>query len=347
MLTLYSETHIHHRGADEWVDGKLAPYLESPERAFSILDSIRARQFELRIAEPSIDAMALRRVHDGDYVDFVADAWNQWVASGQTGHAVARVWPLRERLENIPASIDARLGIYSCDSLAPIMAGTFTAALDSANVAVSAADALRAGVPSAFALCRPPGHHAGANFMGGYCYFNNSAIAAQRLLDMGSHPVAILDVDYHHGNGTQDIFYARSDVLVASIHADPTHEYPFFGGYASECGTGAGTGFNLNLPLPMGSDWSAYHPALQAACSRIRASGCDALVVSLGLDTAANEPISTFRLETPDYEAMGTLIGQLQLPTVVVLEGGYAMESLARNALNVLDAIETQLRRSG
>ncbi|MEO6898091.1 MAG: histone deacetylase family protein, partial [Caldimonas sp.] len=187
---------------------------------------------------------------------------------------------------------------------------------------------------------RPPGHHAGADFMGGYCFLNNAAVAAQGLLEAGSARVAILDVDYHHGNGTQSIFYERADVLFASVHGDPLTEYPFYLGHADETGLGAGEGFNLNLPLPARSTVETWFAALDAACARIVRHRADALVVSLGLDTFVGDPISTFALATSDYLRLGEQLARLGLPTVFVLEGGYAAAELGVNAANVLAAYE-------
>jgi acetoin utilization deacetylase AcuC-like enzyme len=176
--------------------------------------------------------------------------------------------------------------------------------------------------------------------MGGYCYLNNAAIAAQYLVDQGRTPVAVLDVDYHHGNGTQEIFYDRGDVLFVSLHADPRVEYPYFLGYADERGTGEGLGSTRNYPLPFGTAWDTYAPALDAACQDIAAFGPGALVVSLGVDTYEHDPISQFRLQTADFSAMGTRLAALRLPTLFVMEGGYAVENIGVNAVNVLTGYE-------
>jgi len=176
--------------------------------------------------------------------------------------------------------------------------------------------------------------------MGGYCYLNNAAIAAQAFLDQGRRKVAILDVDYHHGNGTQDIFYARNDVLFASIHGDPQAEFPFFLGYADETGEGAGLGYNFNYPLPAGSDWTAWSAALDQACERIAGFDADVLVVSLGVDTFKDDPISQFKLDSPNYLAMGERIARLGKPTLFVMEGGYAVAEIGINAVNVLEGFQ-------
>ena len=196
------------------------------------------------------------------------------------------------------------------------------------------------GEQYAFSLCRPPGHHATVDYCGGYCYLNNSALAAQSLLDAGRSRVAVLDVDYHHGNGTQSIFYGRDDVLTISLHADPDLEYPFFLGYADERGEGGGLGCNVNYPLPFGTDWAAYAPVLDDALGKIREFGPEALVVALGLDTFAGDPTTFFGIETAEYAHMGRAIGSLGLPTLVVLEGGYCVEHIGANTVTFLSGLK-------
>ena len=218
---------------------------------------------------------------------------------------------------------------------------------------MSAAQAVLAGDRAAFSLSRPPGHHAGVDFFGGYCFLNNAALATQYLLDAGVsaaggtaatgrgvaiQKVAVLDVDYHHGNGTQAIFYDRPDVFFASIHGDPRTEYPFYLGHSDERGAGAGLGANLNLPLPRGTDYAAWSVALESALAAITQFGADALVVSLGLDTFGGDPISGFHLTTDDYLRMGERLQGVGLPTVLVFEGGYATSDIGVNAANVLQA---------
>jgi acetoin utilization deacetylase AcuC-like enzyme len=189
------------------------------------------------------------------------------------------------------------------------------------------------------ALTRPPGHHAGPNYMGGYCFINNAAVAAQALRDGGLQRVAVLDVDYHHGNGTQTCFYERSDVLTASIHGDPRTEYPFFLGHADERGHDAGEGFNLNLPLPRGTGFDVWWAALQTALQAVADFAPQALVVPLGLDTFEGDPISGFKLRSADYLQLGRAIAQLRLPTVLTFEGGYAVAEVGMNTVNVLEGL--------
>ncbi len=203
-------------------------------------------------------------------------------------------------------------------------------------MALSGAKAVAEGEAGAFALTRPPGHHAAGDLFGGYCYLNNGAIAAQWLADRGLKP-AILDVDYHHGNGTQAIFYGRDDVLFCSLHADPATDYPHYAGFADECGDGRGEGATLNLPMPRETEWATYAQALARASAAITDFGADVLLVSLGLDTYEHDPISFFRLRTEDYLRMGTAIAKIGKPTLFVFEGGYHIESLAENTTNVLE----------
>ena len=295
---------------------------------------------------PDVDsAPQLARIHTPRYLDFLRTAWDQWVAL-DAGNAELQpfpsVWPVRTLRSDIePDDFTAKLGLYSMDNGTPLTAGTWTAAKTGADCAVNAAHALRLGERATFALTRPPGHHAGSDFFGGYCFLNNAALAAQHLLDDGARKVAILDIDYHHGNGTQSIFYARSDVLFASVHADPRSEYPFYLGHADETGSGAGLGYNVNLPLPAGSTPASWFAALETACLRINMYAPDALVVSLGVDTFVGDPLSHFALQSGDYLRVGERLAHLNLPTAFILEGGYAVKELGINVVNVLEGFET------
>jgi acetoin utilization deacetylase AcuC-like enzyme len=197
-----------------------------------------------------------------------------------------------------------------------------------------------AGAHAAFALCRPPGHHAGADYMGGYCYLNNAAIAAEAARSAGCGRVAILDIDYHHGNGTQDIFLERADVFFASLHADPRSDFPFFWGHGDERGVGEGEGATLNLPLPQGTGLAAYEAALDRALEAIAGFGADLLVCSFGADTFSGDPISFFKLETADYGPVARSIASLGLRTLVVMEGGYAVDALGANVASFLEGLD-------
>jgi acetoin utilization deacetylase AcuC-like enzyme len=235
-----------------------------------------------------------------------------------------------------PRSITGQLGYYAMAGETSISHGTWEAARAAADVALTAAARVKDGARAAFALCRPPGHHAARDMYGGYCFLNNAAVAAQFLRDGGAERVAILDVDFHHGNGTQDIFYDRADVLYVSLHGDPADAFPYFSGYADETGSGAGAGFNLNLPMPPGTEFALWQEALRTALLRIVDFRADALVVSLGVDTFAGDPISFFRLRSEDFLSYGRMIGECALPTMFVLEGGYAVGEIGINVANVL-----------
>lgn len=337
MKIFHSPSHALHHGKGELNDGRLVPCHERPARAEAFLDSVRAGGFG-DLQEPEDHGLApILAVHTEPYVSFLQSAWGDWLEARKVAEDVAPdalplVWPTRTLRQIEPKDIDGRLSYYSFDAGTPVMKGTWEALHAASNTAVSAQKAVSGGERAALSLQRPPGHHAAADLMGGYCYLNFAAIAAQEFLTDGAKRVAILDVDYHHGNGTQSIFYRRGDLLTVSIHADPADEYPYFLGYADETGQGQGEGTTLNLPLPQGTDWTAYDTALMAACARIGEFGAEALVVSLGFDTYEGDPISGFRLKTEDYARMGARIAAFGGPTVLVLEGGYAVEALGTNA---------------
>jgi acetoin utilization deacetylase AcuC-like enzyme len=336
--TIYSNHHRDHAPKGELNRGKLVTPFERPERADRILAAVRtARLGSVEEPQPFPLSHAVR-VHSPEFVDFLQNAYRHWLEDGRSGDAMPNAAPIRRlRADRIPTSIDGRLSYYVFDASTPITEGTWSAAKSSMDVALTGASRIASGKSrGAFALCRPPGHHAAFDFYGGYCFLNNAAIAAQYLRDHGAARVAVLDVDYHHGNGTQDIFYERSDVLFASIHADPATDYPYFLGYADETGARAGEGYNLNLPLPRGSGWDVWSAALDTACARIVSFNADALVVSLGVDTFEKDPISAFRLKTEDYLRAGSRIGQLGMPTLVVMEGGYALDEIGANVVSFL-----------
>lgn len=337
MRTIYSERHRLHHGNAELIDGELKPCFEMPRRAEMILERVRAVGLGEVMAPEAFGLDPVRRVHSPAFVDFLSTAWHDWAALGRTNDALPLVWPVPSvRHDRVPSHIDGRLGYFSSDAGVPITAGTWDAVLSSAAVALTGARQLVSGERHAFSLCRPPGHHAAAAAMGGYCYLNNAAIAAQYLVDHGCPRVAVLDVDYHHGNGTQQIFDERADVLFLSIHADPLTEYPYFLGYADERGHGAGEGVTFNYPLPPGTSWDRYGAALTEACGVMRDWGPDAVVVSLGVDTFEHDPISEFKLTRDDYPRIGEAIATLTRPTLFVMEGGYAVEDIGVNAVNVL-----------
>jgi acetoin utilization deacetylase AcuC-like enzyme len=341
MITVFSTQHTLRSPRTELYGGELVSPHESPQRAQIVLERVETQRLGQVIAPENFGSAPLLRVHDRGYIEFLRQAWNEWVAAGNRGEAIPDCWPARRMNQRCPNSITGKLGYYAMAGETSISQGTWEAASAAADVALTGASRITDGDRAAFALCRPPGHHAARDLYGGYCFLNNAAIAAQYLRDNGAARVAILDVDFHHGNGTQDIFYERQDVLYVSLHGDPVDAFPYFSGYADETGAGDGAGFTLNLPLPRGTGFTAWQDALRAALTRIAGFRADALVVSLGVDTFAEDPISFFRLQSADFLAYGRMIGDCALPTLFVLEGGYAVDAIGINVVNVLTGFET------
>jgi len=341
VITVYSADHRLRNARTELYGGELVSPFECPERAEIVLERVRTVALGEVIAPTEHGLEPVLRVHDAGFIEFLSTAWDAWRAAGHRGEAIPDCWPARRMSVRRPAAIQGRLGYYAMAGETSISAGTWEAAQASANVALTAAaHVARGAARAAFALCRPPGHHAARDMYGGYCFLNNAAIAAQYFRDHGAARVAVLDVDFHHGNGTQDIFYERADVLYASLHGDPAEAFPYFLGWAEERGAGAGEGFNLNLPLPRGTVFAQWQEALAIALARIRGFAPEALVVSLGVDTFAGDPISFFKLASEDFTAYGKLLGALRLPTLFVFEGGYAVAEVGVNAVNVLTGFE-------
>ncbi|MGH6931764.1 MAG: histone deacetylase family protein [Dongiaceae bacterium] len=340
MKTVYSEGHRQHDAKVDFAGGKFIATFETPRRAEIVLERVRDTGLG-EVIEPGEFSMApLLRVHDGAFLRFLETAYSEWFevyGDSFTRPAIAIGPGMRRKL---PSRIGARLAYYAIDASTPITATSWRAARGSANVALTAQAIMAKGERAAFALCRPPGHHAGRDFFGGYCFLNNAAIAAQAFIDGGATRAAVLDVDFHHGNGTQGIFYDRNDLLFASLHGHPEDEYPYFVGFADERGEGAGEGFNLNYPLRPGTAWDGYRPALAGAIAEIDGFGPDALVVSLGVDTFKGDPISHFKLESEEFIRIGEMIARLKRPTLFVMEGGYAVEEIGLNAVNVLMGFE-------
>jgi acetoin utilization deacetylase AcuC-like enzyme len=341
MRTIYSPKHAGHAGNTELISGAIVPAFEKPSRAEIIKARIEAVGLGPIEAPQEHGLSHAKRVHREDFVEFMPTVWPLWQESGRGGSTIPFTWPTRGlRGDKRPSSIDALLGFYSFDAGANFVAGTWEAIKSSYDVALSAARLVKDGAPAAFALCRPPGHHAGSSFMGGYCYINNAAVAAQWFRDEGAARVSILDVDYHHGNGTQEIFYRDGNVQVLNLHADPMVEYPYFLGHADETGEGPGEGFNVNYPMPFGTDFDRWNAALEHACRRLVAYAPDVVVVSLGVDTFEKDPISKFRLVSENYPKIGRRIAQLGKPTLFVMEGGYAVDEIGVNAVGVLTGFE-------
>ncbi len=341
MLTVYSDDHRLRDARTELYGGALVAPFECPARAELVLARVREVGLGPVAGPQSFGLDPVLRVHDRDYLSFLESCWEEWTAAGFEGEAIPTVWPSRRLWrERVPAFIDGKLGYYAMAAETSISEGTWRAARAAADVALTAQKAVAEGAAAAFALCRPPGHHAAADMFGGYCFLNNAAIAAQAFIDQGASRVAVLDIDFHHGNGTQAIFYPRADVFFVSLHGDPAHAFPHFLGYADETGEGEGEGCTANYPLPPGTGFDVWGAALEDARRRIAAYGPDILVVSLGVDTFKDDPISFFRLEHDDYARCGEAIAGLRRPTLFVMEGGYAVAEIGVNAVNVLTGFE-------
>ena len=340
MITVYSDDHKLRNVRTELYGGLLVPPHECPERVGYVLDRVRATGLGDVVAPIAHGLDPVLRVHDAAYVEFLSRAWRDWEATGSKGEAIPDCWPARRMTQRRPTSIVGQLGYYAMAAETSIGPGTWEAARSAADVALTAATRIVEGDRAAFALCRPPGHHAAHDLYGGYCFLNNAAIAAQSLRDRGAARVAILDVDFHHGNGTQDIFYKRDDVLFVSLHGDPLDAFPYFSGHADETGAGAGQGCTLNLPLPSGASYPTWAAALETGLARVRHFRPDAVVVSLGVDTYEGDPISFFKLRSDDFRSYGAMIATLGAPTLFVLEGGYAVAEIGVNVVNVLSGYE-------
>jgi acetoin utilization deacetylase AcuC-like enzyme len=337
MKIVYSDDHRQHFAQGEIYGGEFVTPFERPSRVEYILRELKRRKMTDIVAPARLDMKIVRKVHDRGFLEFLENAWKLWTASGYRGEIVPTVFPVPGLRKKKPRFIDGLVGYYAQGTETCITAGTWKAAKSSAAVALTAQKIVSSGAPSAFALCRPPGHHCHRDMYGGYCFLNNAAIAAQGFRNSGARHLAILDVDFHHGNGTQNIFYDRDDVLFCSLHGTPEDAFPHFLGYADEKGRGKGHGFNHNYPMPPGTGFAVWSEALDGACGKIARYKPDALVVSLGVDTFKDDPISFFKLKSADFSAYGRRIAKLKLPTLFVMEGGYAIEAIGINTVNVLE----------
>ena len=334
MKAFYANEQKRHDPKAFLSSGAQKPNPEQPERVERLLTGARAAG--LTVERPKNHGLGpIAAIHTPEYLDFLERIFERWRRiEGASDEVIPNIHPIA-RGGSYPASAVGQAGYHMADTACPISAETWESACWSAWSAVEAADAVLAGEPAAYALCRPPGHHAFADVAGGFCFLNNSAIAAQRLRSKAAR-VAILDVDLHHGNGTQGVFYARPDVLTVSLHADPERFYPFFWGYAAERGEGPGLGANLNLPLPRKSGDERFLEALDAGLRRIRSFAPEALVVALGLDAFENDPFGGLSVTTPGFARIAERIAALSLPTVIVQEGGYLCDALADNLTSFL-----------
>lgn len=334
MKAIFDERQWGHDPKHFMVSGALQPNPEQPRR-IEVLKS-GADKAGCSFQAPGDHGLGpIAALHSPEYLVFLETIHTRWSRiDGASEEVIPNVHPDR-RTASYPRSAVGQAGFHQADTSCPIAAGTWQAAYWSAQCAVEGADLLHGGEQAVYVLSRPPGHHAFADLAGGFCFLNNSGIAAERLRTAGHRPV-ILDVDVHHGNGTQGIFYERSDVLTVSIHADPTRFYPFFWGHAHERGAGAGLGYNLNLPLPRGTGDDDYMKTLDTALDRVRAFGADVLVVALGLDAHEADPFQGLSVTTPGFARIGAAIAGLGLPVLFVQEGGYLSDDLGLNLASVL-----------
>jgi acetoin utilization deacetylase AcuC-like enzyme len=338
MKAFFDDRQWAHAPKHFMANGASLPNPEQPERISRLSAGAQAAGC---VMETPRDAGLgpIAAIHTAEYLTFLQNIYTRWRRiEGAGDEVIPNIHPA-SRSDNYPRSAVGQAGYHQADTACPIAEGTWQAAYWSAQSAIAGADCIRDGARAAYVLSRPPGHHAFGDLAGGFCFLNNSAIAAERLRASGYRP-AILDVDVHHGNGTQGIFYARGDVLTVSLHADPDRFYPFFWGQAQERGVGAGLGANLNLPLPRGTGDDAYLTALTTATDRITGFGCSALVVALGLDAYVDDPFKGLAITTPGFARIGAAIAALGLPTVFVQEGGYLCAELSDNLTSVLTGFE-------
>ena len=340
MKTIYSKNHILRNSKTELYGGELVKPFERPERMEFIINAIQERNLGPIIEPENLNTDIIFKVHDRDYVEFLNVAWKEWLKLGLGGEAIPTVWPSRSMPSDIiPNFIEGKLGYYCLANETSISEGTVEGAYEAVKVVLTATEMLE-NENSLFALCRPPGHHASKDQYGGYCFFNNVAIAAERLIEKGAKKIFILDVDFHHGNGTQAIFYDRPDVYFASLHGDPKEAFPHFLGHANEKGDGAGEGYNINYPMQPGTPYAEWTRALDDVIEKIKSYQPDALLVSLGVDTYEKDPISFFKLKSDDFFDVGKKIALCGLPTLFVMEGGYAIKEIGINTVNVLKGFE-------
>jgi acetoin utilization deacetylase AcuC-like enzyme len=343
MRVVYSPVHLAHDVVTETVLGAVIPANEVAERAEIIRTTLEADGGFTIDAPTAHGVEPILAVHDEGLVRFVDEAWTATRAQSMARpNLLADTYPTFRLFEGMsadllasrpePTAVGGRAGWWGFDTANPLVAGTAQAAHAAVDVALTAVDLVLGEERLAYGLCRPPGHHAARSMAGGYCFFNNAAIAAEAIADATDERVAILDVDYHHGNGTQQIFWRRGDVLYVSLHADPVRQYPYFLGHADEVGEGEGSGANLNLPLPAGTDDEAYLAALDIGLAEIDRTPGEIIVVSLGFDTYGQDPIGDFALTTAVYHECGRRVAALGRRLVILQEGGYYRPALGANA---------------
>jgi acetoin utilization deacetylase AcuC-like enzyme len=330
MFIVYPESHESHEPPFEIFNGEQTPHNEVPARVDRILSAVRTAGYQPKAVQHTLDRQILEQVHAPAYVRFLEERSRVLSTDTYQYPSVFRYRAGRETQHPI-----GQLGNFSFDMYTPLHHQAFHAAWDSAAAAAEVATRiLNQELTVGYALCRPPGHHAEYDQMGGYCYLNNAAVAAQVLAAHGR--VATIDIDFHHGNGTQHIFYENDHVFTTSIHAHPDWKFPYFSGYEDEIGTGRGRGCNVNRALQEGTSNEQYHQVLLEVIEHIRQFNPEFLVISLGLDTHVDDPIGGFALTTPYYTRIAQTLSQLDLPTVIVQEGGYNTDLLGTNVVSFL-----------
>lgn len=341
MITVFDETQRTHAPTEFLVAGRMQPIPETPARIDMLLQGV-ANLGGMIVAPPGVGRDLPALVHDRRYIDFLSTLHARWQRQAEASAIpMANVFALgRGNLPEAgyPESVVGQVGYHFGDGSCPVTTETFAAAMASAATAAHGAGLVLGGERLVYALCRPPGHHAACDVAAGFCFFNNAAIAAEMLTRAGRR-AAILDIDVHHGNGTEAIFYDRSDVLTVSIHAHPKRFYPFFWGYAEERGSGAGEGFNLNLPLERGTALKPYLAALDVALNKVSEFAPDVLVLAAGLDIAEDDPFKGFAIATPEFGLIGRAIAALGIPMLIVQEGGYPSPSLGANLMSLLKGL--------
>jgi acetoin utilization deacetylase AcuC-like enzyme len=341
VITVFDDMQRSHAPREFIVSGKPQPIPEVPERIDMLMEGVRRLGGPV-VPPPEIFGDTIALVHERRYIQFLSTLWERWRripdASETPQPNVFALGRANLPPSSYPESVVGQCGWHLGDRACPVTAKTWGAIRASAATAAHGARLLLEGERAAYALCRPPGHHAAADMAAGFCYFNNTAIAAALLTEAGKR-TAILDIDVHHGNGTEAIFYDRSDVLTVSIHAHPKRFYPFYWGYAEETGRAAGEGFNLNLPLERGTTLKPYRAALDTALRRVADFQPDVLVLAAGLDIAVDDPFKGFAIETAEFEVIGRQIAGLRLPMLIVQEGGYPSPHLGLNLESLLKGL--------
>ena len=337
-MKLYkNDDHLRHQSRVELTPGRFIQTLDLADRIGRVQASLQDAGHTEIVDCPAASQLDLTAIHAPDYLDFLARAWAEWEAAfGAETDGVGFVWPHRNRPPRCPVAIEGKIAYYMFDGVSTITSGMWAATTGAAGAALRAARDLRSSRLPGFVLARPPGHHACKDMGGGTSYTNHTALAAQEL-SRGGARVAILDVDAHHGNGAQDIFWSRDDVLTISIHTDPSVDYPYFSGYADETGGGVGEGYNVNLPLAPATKWADYSRALDTALDRLRDYSPDYVVVALGVDSYVGDPAGRLALDYDDFKRMGAAIARISSPHMFVLEGGYQLDAIGTCVRNVVD----------